>query len=173
MKSTPAALAASRRWKQSAKGRLWIQANRRRYEKTPQGLALKSAAAKRWYKTHAKAVRHRQLLRQYGLTIHQFNDLLSIQGYCCAICKGSTAAPQGRDWAVDHDHKTGKVRGLLCQWCNVALGAAKDNPVTLRMMANYIEGHAEVERAQDRSFWGNVARLGPGSTADNPSGSGN
>ena len=42
---------------------------------------------------------------------------------------------------VDHDHETGKVRGLLCNGCNIAIGYAKDSPETLRRMAAYIEGH--------------------------------
>lgn len=57
----------------------------------------------------------------YGITIEDFNSLLKKQSGVCAICgKG----PKGKSrLCVDHDHETGKVRGLLCYRCNMAIGA--------------------------------------------------
>lgn len=43
---------------------------------------------------------------------------------------------------IDHCHKSGKIRGILCSGCNVALGQVQDNPATLRSLANYLEKHA-------------------------------
>lgn len=65
--------------------------------------------------------REYQLKRKYGLSIEDYNDLLTKQGGVCAICKG-LPSKSFRWFAVDHDHQTGLVRGLLCQRCNGGLG---------------------------------------------------
>lgn len=73
-----------------------------------------------------------------GVDQETFDKMLTVQGGRCAIC--GTKTPGGRgNFHVDHDHKTGKVRGLLCVCCNVCLGYAKDNPVLLRSAADYLE----------------------------------
>lgn len=73
----------------------------------------------------------------YGLTVEQYDDMLAAQGGVCAIC----SRPPGKTRLhVDHDHKTGIVRGLLCFSCNHrVLSAARDNPAVLRAAAEYIE----------------------------------
>ena len=58
------------------------------------------------------------------------------QGGLCAIC----GRKQPEKWlAVDHDHETGVIRGLLCSRCNSGLGQFKDNPDRLRLAADYLE----------------------------------
>ena len=59
-----------------------------------------------------------------------------MQGGVCAICFGPGVA--SRRLAVDHDHNTGKVRGLLCADCNRALGGFKEDPTTLGRATTYI-----------------------------------
>lgn len=67
----------------------------------------------------------------YGLTFEEHKILFSDP--FCRIC--------GREGHhIDHDHKTGKVRGLLCRACNPAIGAMQDNPELLRRAALYVEG---------------------------------
>lgn len=61
-----------------------------------------------------------RLARDYGLTEVQYEEMLTAQGGVCAICRGS--CPTGRSLAVDHDHTTGAIRGLLCVRCNQGLG---------------------------------------------------
>lgn len=64
--------------------------------------------------------------KTYGLTSEQYDALLAFQGGRCAICRG---APKSQRLAVEHDHKTGEVRGLCCSKCNhEALGALHDDP---------------------------------------------
>jgi|SRR6266850_842966 len=70
------------------------------------------------YKSHLK--------RRYNLTPDEYMNLLISQNGGCAICPKTELENNGR-LAVDHDHKTKKVRGLLCRTCNVALGAWENN----------------------------------------------
>lgn len=68
--------------------------------------------------------------------------MLSIQNFSCAICGGNDFERIGRVLSVDHDHKTGKVRGLLCLTCNSGLGIFKDDPVLLKKASSYLEEHS-------------------------------
>jgi len=74
----------------------------------------------------------------YGITIADYDKMLESQGGSCAIC-GKTPEENGRRLAIDHSHKTEKIRGLLCSNCNMLLGYSKDNPDTLRRAAAYLE----------------------------------
>ena len=71
------------------------------------------------------------------MTINDYDQLLFNQGGFCAICKGLETGHLGR-FVVDHDHMTGKVRGLLCWSCNVGIGHLKDNPEILISAAYYL-----------------------------------
>ena len=83
-------------------------------------------------------------LKRFGMTVEQYFQLLAEQGGRCAICR--TDKPKGkgktRPFAVDHCHKTGRVRALLCHRCNGALGMVGDNPDILRDMIEYLKRHA-------------------------------
>jgi hypothetical protein len=81
-------------------------------------------------------------LKQYGLTVDEFEKMSSSQGGVCFICLKSQTV--GRRLAVDHDHITKKVRGLLCNNCNVGLGYFKDDPELLRLAAAYLLKHTPV-----------------------------
>lgn len=78
-----------------------------------------------------------RVLRQYGLTVAQYDQMLDSQGGVCKLC-GSP--PKRNRLCVDHCHRTGNVRGLLCPFCNRMLGNWKDNPATFRRAATYLEG---------------------------------
>lgn len=84
--------------------------------------------------------RHRvQVIKSYGITEEEFNSMLEKQDGKCAIC-GTT------DWgkpspSIDHNHRTGKVRALLCNRCNRVLGLAEDSPELLSKMSNYLKEH--------------------------------
>lgn len=76
----------------------------------------------------AERARHRQLKRRYGLTLAGYNALLRKQRGVCAICRTPERelhkhTTRVRALPVDHDHRTGKVRGLLCSKCNRAIGS--------------------------------------------------
>lgn len=72
-------------------------------------------------------------LRNYGLSRADYNRMLEKQHGRCATCE------EEKTLFIDHDHKTGVVRGLLCQDCNCALGFAKDDVVTLTRLIAYLE----------------------------------
>ena len=75
-------------------------------------------------------------LRRYGLTEPEFRSLLKEQENACAICKGPFKGY--RTIHTDHDHSTGKVRGLLCNNCNVGLGLFLDQPKLLKRAIEYL-----------------------------------
>lgn len=73
------------------------------------------------------------LMLTYGLTAEQYKGMYDAQGGKCAICK-----KKSNKLFVDHNHKSGKVRALLCHRCNTGIGYFSDNPETLRRAANYV-----------------------------------
>ena len=93
--------------------------------------------------------RNRRLNWCYGITLTQYTDLLSAQGGGCAICRSKTATASGGSFHVDHDHLTGKVRGLLCTCCNQGLGRFRENSALLRRAVEYLEGEHSIEAATE------------------------
>lgn len=86
--------------------------------------------------------RRKVLKTKYGITLETYNFMLKAQGGVCAIC-GQGEIVKNRTLAVDHCHKTGKVRQLLCGNCNQALGKFKDDPSLLLKAADYLNRHKE------------------------------
>ena len=74
-------------------------------------------------------------LRQYGLSLDDYGQMVSEQSGLCAICKEK---PE-KDLFVDHCHSTGRVRGLLCSNCNTGIGLLRDNTATLLAAINYLK----------------------------------
>jgi hypothetical protein len=85
------------------------------------------------------------IMNRFGLTLIAYDKLLKDQGGTCAICKGpeTVLLKSGmlKHLAVDHCHKTGQVRGLLCHHCNVAIGSLKDSVELLKVTIMYLEKH--------------------------------
>jgi Autographiviridae endonuclease VII len=106
-----------------------------------------------WYQRnkdrHKQTCRRNHLRRKYGLTFEQFEAIWVKQGGRCAICAQlllRDPADSNQDGvksghAVDHDHGTGKVRGLLCKLCNQSIGLMNDSPARLRKAAAYLDDH--------------------------------
>ena len=78
------------------------------------------------------------VLKQYGLTLDDYDEMLEEQGNSCAICDVHISALP-TNLHVDHCHTTGKVRGLLCNKCNAGLGMYNDNPELLYTAIKYLE----------------------------------
>jgi hypothetical protein len=101
-----------------------------------------------YLRAYRKAVPHlekaRALRDSFGISLEEYHEMLAAQGGKCAICgNGNDGTRHGKlkALAVDHCHKTGKVRGLLCESCNQGIGKLKDDPSVLRKAADYIERH--------------------------------
>ena len=86
------------------------------------------------YWNNPEGERERHLIRKYGVTLADYEAMFVAQRGCCAICQKA----QERALDVDHNHRTGVVRGLLCTNCNRMIGHANDDPERLQIAANYL-----------------------------------
>jgi len=114
-------------------GRMWRRKNPARAR----------AIVKRYQKNHPDRMRRTnriQNLKSYGLTLETFDALLASQNGRCAICGTDKPNGPGKYFMVDHDHKTKKVRGLLCHNCNTIMGHSFDDADRLRRAIAYLEG---------------------------------
>jgi len=142
-------------------GRRWHEANpgkkaafdRRYYERN--GDKIRAKVLERYYENHEQNLEaarrkrdadrprlrayefQRSLRRHYGITEQDYADLLAAQEGVCAICGKECAT--GKRLAVDHNHATGNVRGLLCQACNLALGQFRESRELLAAAIAYLE----------------------------------
>jgi len=82
-----------------------------------------------------KKIREYALRTKYRIDAFEYNKVLEEQGGFCAICGGSN---NGKTLAVDHDHETNQVRGLLCAQCNTVLGLIHDDPVIASRIIFYL-----------------------------------
>lgn len=100
-------------------------ARQREYQQTTRGKKASAKGVKQYRKTTRgkagrKVIERKVALKKlYGITPERYSKMLQEQGGKCAICGG---LPIQKRLAVDHDHETGKVRGLLCACCNMSLG---------------------------------------------------
>lgn len=102
------------------------------WDKSPEYRAIANAKRKlrgRTYKEQRTTV-----LRQYGLTIQDYETLLIKQNYACALCYRKQGK---RHLHVDHNHETNKVRGLLCHQCNWYLGTIDNDPTIIDRIKSY------------------------------------
>lgn len=83
-------------------------------------------------KLYSRFAKQTYLKKHYGLTLAQYDALHTAQDFKCAICKEKT------ELHVDHCHKTGKVRALLCGPCNRSLGMLRENPELCLAAATYL-----------------------------------
>jgi hypothetical protein len=87
--------------------------------------------------------RERNFIKTYGITIEEYDRISELQGNKCLICGGNSW--DGRHLAIDHNHKTGKIRGLLCSMCNRGLGMFKDSVLLLQKAEQYLTDNTEVK----------------------------
>jgi 5-methylcytosine-specific restriction endonuclease McrA len=103
-------------------------------------LALKRAWVSKNKEKVRAAKRNSALLRNYGITQQEYEDLLTKQQKCCKVCgRPDSGRPNMPTLVVDHCHKTNRIRGLLCSPCNVAIGMLQDSPTLLTKLKVYLE----------------------------------
>ena len=145
-------LKASREWKARNKsavkeyGKLWNAANKE----------LKKELKKKWdsenvehRKEYAKKFnvmrpdyhKEKHLAYAYGLSIEEYEKMRLAQNCRCAVCGKHEQDTHRKRLFVDHDHSTGKIRALLCQQCNTALGMVNDDKDVLFALVGYLEEH--------------------------------
>ena len=111
---------------------------KKRYWKDPQ---KSRARARNWRKNQPKYSKEKdmdtRITRTFGISLDEYKVLLNAQGNSCAIC-GRTNVKR-KNLSIDHDHRTGRVRGLLCINCNTAIGFAKDDIKLLQKIMGYIK----------------------------------
>jgi hypothetical protein len=111
------------------------QEERRKYRLEHQGYNKNKEYNKKYYLEHKENIREQILKKWYSISVKECEEILIQQGGVCAIC-GNFPKKQRLD--IDHDHKTGKVRGLLCKRCNLMLGNAEDNRSILQSALIYL-----------------------------------
>lgn len=98
----------------------------------------------RYYRKNREKVLARSAARRYGMTVDEYLRMFSDSAGLCAICGNPETQTSNtgvvKSLCVDHDHNTGRVRGLLCNSCNRGLGFLGDDPAILRAAADYLEG---------------------------------
>ena len=108
--------------------------------------ALRQRRDRTWRAAHPDRVRvygRRWVLKnKFGMTLEDYDRLFEAQGGVCAICKSPHSGHRKvRDLIIEHDHTTGRVRGLTCQFCNHGLAGFKDNIDNLKAAILYLEKH--------------------------------
>lgn len=133
-----------------ARRKLWYKANRdreiervRAWQQANHAQYLRKQAEYR--ASMARNYRSEHLRRKFGLTLDEYENLLRRQGGRCAVCG---RRPGKASLHVDHDHKTGDIRGLLCFRCNGGLGQFKEQPARLLRAADYLTGDALPKREE-------------------------
>jgi len=107
----------------------------------------KAEYQRKWRQANPEKATSHNLKKMYGISLEIYEAMAVQQNGVCAICKNpeqsvdKDGAP--RRMPVDHCHKTGKVRALLCTACNRALGLFKDDPSVLQAAAKYVETHLD------------------------------
>ena len=116
---------------------------RERYANDPEFREREKQQARRYGQRNPQAKRQSRLRVEFGITQQDYEAMLARQDGKCAIC-GATEnrvnhPRERKNFYVDHDHKTGKVRGLLCHNCNFAIGYFQDDPERMRRAADYLD----------------------------------
>lgn len=105
-----------------------------------------SSIGKAWYEKQKilyphkfyKYKKNERLKKRYGIDLQEYSSLLKKQKYKCKICGDKKKANKDA-LPVDHCHKTGKVRGILCPTCNAGLGSFKDSEKLLKQAIKYLK----------------------------------
>jgi hypothetical protein len=123
---------AGNKAKEIARVQAWRDANAGRY-----------AEYQRQYNARPErklADRAGHLKRKFGISLEQYEEMLAAQSGGCAIC--GVLPPENGSLHVDHDHETGRVRGLLCFSCNGGIGQFQEDPLILRAAVRYLDPRA-------------------------------
>lgn len=113
--------------------------------RSPDGYSPRCSSCRREDRAAAnadpQAARARFLRWKYGITVEQYDEMFAQQGGMCAVCGGAETI-KGRRWLdVDHCHRTGRVRALLCSTCNRVFGMLAEDPNRIAQLLRYALSH--------------------------------
>ena len=112
------------------------------YVRMPSGvyvcLGCKRENGAKYRAENKKRILFKNRLGRYGISAEEFETLWDKQNGACAVCGTSF---NDNEYRIDHDHDTGKVRGLLCVSCNAGIGLLKDSPKVLLNAVKYLHGN--------------------------------
>jgi len=97
-----------------------------------------SEYAKQWRKDNPEKVKNTELRKMFGITLEDYNKMYEDQNGSCKICN-THSTNEKQALVVDHNHTTGKVRGLLCNQCNRGIGMLKDSKDILQNAIDYLK----------------------------------
>jgi len=139
--------------------RKWVEKNREKFLAYHREYSARESTKKRRRELYRKRIehykqrdrehyyktkeRHRelQMAKKYGISVERYREMFDQQNNLCAIC-GEKESTKNKVLSVDHDHKTGKVRSLLCGKCNKALGFIQDNLEVIIKIQDYLNKYA-------------------------------
>ena len=106
--------------------------------RSPEQKLQHATKAREYRKNNPDKVRQYNLKSNYGITIEEYDSILSSQGGLCGICRAKPVDSK-RSFHVDHNHDTGFIRGILCSDCNTGIGKLKDSVEMLELAIAYLE----------------------------------
>lgn len=126
--------------KQRERSERWRKKHPERFRESVKG------SVKKWREKNRDKIRAKNKLRgkadklkyRYKITLEDYNKMLIAHNNSCAIC-GTHESEMRKGICIDHDHVTGKIRGLLCEPCNQGIGMFKDNIVSMASAINYLK----------------------------------
>ena len=150
------ALEASRKWKREnvakvrAQSKKWSVENPERKKELKAAWDVNNPEARKFHMDKLKTKRpdyfkDKHLQYQYGISIEEYSMLAARQDNKCATCGKPAEETHRKRLFVDHCHSTGKIRGLLCQQCNTALGMVNDDISKLSALISYLMEHDQNE----------------------------
>jgi Recombination endonuclease VII len=146
-RQSPTGKEALRKYRQLPKTKKYIRSYHQKYNKLPKYIEYQQKFKEshpEYGKKYTKSLRGQEIhrkhhLKNYGMDTNDYNDLLREQHGKCAIC---SKPPKGdRNLCIDHNHNTGKIRGLLCQSCNLILGHSSDSICILQKAIKYLKNY--------------------------------
>lgn len=140
LKCRDCAAEAHRKWRE--KNAEHVKEWHQKYNEDPERQQKHRDRQRHYYYRDTRYRQDRNLRLRFGITLDEYLVMEAAQDGKCAVCH--LACKSSRSLAVDHDHVTGQVRGLLCMNCNRAIGWLQDNPDLLMDAAAYLLSHRNV-----------------------------
>lgn len=111
--------------------------NSKIYRSTPEFKETQRIKSNIWYHNNKEAALEATMKSKYGITVGEYTEMKVKQHFCCKVCQIHESKLLRR-LVIDHCHKTGKIRGLLCDRCNRVLGSIKDDPLLCDKLREYL-----------------------------------